>query len=68
MKDWYIPCPKSKKRGDSYVNLWQLFQKISGLVFTNPNIPALKYGRSMEENAVNEFFNIKSKSIKISNY
>ena len=39
---------KLKKGGGSYVNLWQLFQKISGLVFTNPNIPALKYGRSME--------------------
>ena len=55
---------KLKKGGGSYVNLWQLFQKISGLVFTNPNIPALKYGRSMEENAVNEFFNIKSKEHK----
>ena len=39
-------------------SLWELFQKVSGLVFVNPNIPALKYGRSMEENAVNEFFNI----------
>ena len=47
---------KLKKGGRSYVNLWQLFQKISGLV--------LKYGRSIEENAVNEFFNIKSKEHK----
>ena len=52
---------KVKKGGGGYVNLWQLFQNVSGLVFVNPNIPALKYGRSMEENAVNGFFNIKAK-------
>ena len=46
------------------INLWQLFQKISGLVFSNPNIPALKYVRYIEENSVNEFFNIKSKEHK----
>ena len=49
------------KKGGGYVNLCELFQKISGLVFVNPNIHTLKCGRSMEENAVNEFFNIKEK-------
>ena len=49
------------KNDGSFVNLWQVFQKISGLVFINPNIPALKYGRTMEINAVNNFFDIQSK-------
>lgn len=58
----------SKNNGTS-VNLWQLFQKVSGLVFLNPNIPALKYGRTMEVNAVNNFFEVESlnhKDLKIS--
>ena len=45
-------------------NLWQLFQKISGLVFVNPNIPDLKYGREMEVNAVNKFKFILSETHK----
>ena len=53
---------KLQKNGRESVNLWQVFQKISGLTFINPNIPALKYGRAMEENAVNEFYNQLSKS------
>ena len=48
---------KLQKNGRESVNFWQVFQKISGLTFINPNIPALKYGRAMEENAVNEFYN-----------
>ena len=38
------------------VSTWALDQKISGLVFVSPDIPALKYGRSMEESAANVFF------------
>ena len=48
--------------------MWQLHQKISGLVFVNPNIPALKYGRVMEENAVNclsDIMKSKHKDFKI---
>ena len=37
------------------VSSWALDQKISGLVFVSPDIPALKYGRSMEEFAANCF-------------
>ena len=39
----------------SSTNLWSLFKKVSGITFVNPNIPALKYGREMEINVVNEF-------------
>ena len=46
------------KPSGCYVNMWSLNQKISGLTFVNPNIPALKYGRSMEENAVNHFYDL----------
>ena len=53
---------KLQKHGGESVNLWPVFQKISGLTFVNPNIRALKYGRTMEENAVNEFYNQMSKS------
>ena len=28
---------KVKKGGGGYANLWQLFQKVSGLVFVNPS-------------------------------
>ena len=53
-------------KGDTSINMWQLHQKITGLVFVNPNVPALKYGRVMEENAVNCLSDImKSKHKKI---
>ena len=55
---------KFNRGGGGYVNLWQVFQKISGLTFINPNIPALKYGRSMEINAVNNFIDVISPSHK----
>ena len=35
--------------------MWSWNQKISGLVFVKPNIPALKYGRNMEVEAANTF-------------
>ena len=56
---------KIKSQGDlTKVNLWNIFQQISGLTFVNPNIPALKYGREKEIYAVNEFFNFFSKHHK----
>ena len=45
----------------SNMNLWNLFQKISGLVFVRPDIEALKYGVAMEPNAVNCFREVISK-------
>ena len=39
---------KVEKGGGGTVNMWSLDQKISGLVFVKPNIPALKYCRDME--------------------
>jgi len=52
------------KGGSNYINMWSLNQKISGLAFVNPNIPALKYGRTMEEEAVNSFNHFMRKSHK----
>ena len=49
---------KFVKGGSGYVNMWSLCQKISGLTNINPNIPALKYGRDMEQHASNAFFEI----------
>lgn len=46
---------KKFKKGNLNVNLWSLFQKVSGSVFINPNIPALKYGREMEPVALAAF-------------
>ena len=42
---------KIVKGGGGYVSIWDLVQKISGHIFTNPNIPALKCGREMEPHA-----------------
>jgi hypothetical protein len=50
---------KVKKSGA--VNMWTLNQNISGFTFVNPDLPALKYGRTMEENAVNCFIDIAKK-------
>ena len=44
--------------------MWSLFQNISGLSFTNPDLPALKYGRTMEMEATNEFFELMKKKHK----
>ena len=33
------------------VDMWSLCQKISGLSFTNPDLPALKYGQTMKMNS-----------------
>ena len=47
---------KVKKSGFEVINIFSLNQKISGNYFTSPDIPALKYGRTMEVNALNSFF------------
>ena len=36
--------------------MYSVNQKVSGLTYTNPNIPAQKYGRDMEDEAANDFF------------
>ena len=43
------------------MNMWSLFQNISGLTFVNPNIPSLKYGTCMEVNASNTFDDLMKK-------
>ena len=47
-----------KFKGDNTLNLWNLFQKVAGMVFVNPNIPALKYGRDMESIALEKFVSV----------
>ena len=47
---------KVKKGGFEVINTFSLNQRISGNYFTSPDIPALKYGRTMEVDAVNGFF------------
>ena len=44
--------------------MWSLCQKISGLSFTNPDLPALRYGRTMEMEAANKFFELMKKKHK----
>ena len=52
--------------GGGTIDMWTLNQKISGLVFIKPNIPALKYGREMEIKVANTFKG-NHKIIKLSN-
>ena len=49
---------KFVKGGSGYVNMSSLCQKLSSLISINPDIPALKYGRDMEQHASNAFFEI----------
>ena len=61
--------PKVEKDGGSTVSMWSLNQKISGMVFVKPYIPALKYGRDIEIEAANtfiEFIKGKHTGIKLS--
>ena len=55
---------KVHKLSGGVINMWSLNQNISGLVFVNPDIPALKYGRTMEVEAVNTFLEIARKCHK----
>ena len=43
-----------------FVNTLSLCQNISGLSFTNPNLAALKYGRTMEVEAANNIFELSN--------
>ena len=52
--------------GGGTIDMWTLNQKISGLVFIKPNIPALKYDREMEIKVANTFKG-NHKVIKLSN-
>ena len=64
-----IKMIKVEKGGGGTVNMWSLKQKISGLVFVKPNIPALKYDRDVEIEGANnsiEFIKGKHKDIKLS--
>jgi hypothetical protein len=57
---------KAKKGGP--IDVCSLNQKVSGLCFVNPDIPALKYGRIMEVEAINCFYEImrtKHRNLKI---
>ena len=44
--------------------MWSLNKTISGLAFVNPNMPALKYGRTMKEDSVTSFYHFMRKSHK----
>ena len=46
------------------VDVWSLCQNKSGLSFTNPDLHALKHGRTMEMEAANEFFELMKKEHK----
>lgn len=39
-------------------NMWSLIKKVSGFTFINPNIPALKYGRDMENHAADKLLHL----------
>ena len=61
---------KLTKGGGGCVDLFTVNQSISGLTYINPNIPALKYGRNMEDQAANSFFEAMKtahKNIKLNN-
>ena len=46
------------------INIWSLCQNISGLSFTNSDLPALKYGRTMEMEAAKKIFELMKKKHK----
>ena len=52
--DVNVKMIKLSKGASSDVGMWNLFQKLSGYTFVNPNILALKYGREMEMHAANQ--------------
>ena len=60
---------KAEKRCGRTNHMWSLNQRISRLVFVNPNISVLKYGLDMEIEAVKKAFKCmkgKQKDIKLS--
>ena len=46
---------KNRKTCWGAVNIWSLKEKICGMTFVNPNIPALQYGNDMDLDAANTF-------------
>ena len=46
------------------VDVWSLCQNISGLSFTKPDFPALKYGQPIEMEAANKLFELMKKKHK----
>ena len=44
--------------------MWSLCQNISGLSFTNTDLPALEYGGTIQMEAANEFFELMKKKHK----
>lgn len=48
-------CSGNQNQGSM---MWSLIKNISGMIFINPNIPALKYGRDMEPIAANRLYKI----------
>ena len=53
-----------QKLSGGYIDMYALNEKVSGRIFINPDIPALKYGRDMEPEAANVFKEYKSSIIK----
>ena len=61
-------CNSLKKKSLSLNAAEPIFQKVSGTANLNPDLPALRYGRAMEEEAVNCFkqlFSETHKNVKI---
>ena len=54
----YDVWTKMNKLNKIDADMWELNQRISRMSFVNSNIPAIKYGREMEQNAVNCFYEI----------
>ena len=57
---------KILKPAGGCVDIWSLCQNISGLFFTNPDLPALNYGRTMEMESANKSFELMKMKQKFS--
>ena len=55
---------KVLKSAGGCVNIWSLCQNISGLFLDNPDLSSLIYGRTMEMEAANDFFQLMKKKHK----
>ena len=62
----WVKMRKIKKDPSKCIDTWSLNQTISGMILTNPDLPALKYGHTMETEASNTFYELmKSKHSKL---
>ena len=50
------------RKASEEVNLTSIFNEVKGMSRVNPDLPALKYGRSMESDVANSFEEISKKS------